>query len=241
MLYRETNSVHHALNDLDQFSQSLKAGDVREEYDKVLSELKKSKERLYKLQSRMDQAQSQAEQAKKQEQEEKEKEKEDKKNKMKEAEERQRIAKEEAEKKRRRDEEEAEVARKKQAMITTKVTLSRPPLDFIAALDATPAEATALWNALPEARHAPALSYIRYSEEHRLQKPFFPAAAKHVSGWIASEAEHRSHMVRCGVDLKDLLTTMLDGLESWHTDLGFGSVVTQRARAVVDSAAAWWG
>lgn len=138
--------------------------------------------------------------------------------------------------KRKRDEE-AEAPSKKPA---TSIP-SRPPRAFIAALDTSTSEATALWNALPAARHAPALNYIAYAEEHRLRWPYFPASGTHVSTWIASEAEDRAHIVKHGGNLSEVLTEMLDGLESWHVELGFGSVVTQRARAVVAGAAAWWG
>lgn len=154
--------------------------------------------------------------------------------------------------KRKREEEATEAASKKPATVTTvapattasavaAITPSRPPRSFIAALDTSTSEATALWNALPAARHAPALNYIAYAEDHRLRWPYFPASATHVSTWIASEAEDRSHIVKHGGNLSEVLTEMLDGLESWHVELGFGSVVTQRARAVVAGAAAWWG
>lgn len=120
-----------------------------------------------------------------------------------------------------------------------KHTNRTPPQSFLNALSTH--GAAALWYALPEERHASALSYLQYAEKHFLRTPYLPASATHVSGWIAYEAEQHSFRRKRDANLAEALSALLDGLESWHLDLGFRPVVTQRARAVVAGAVTWWG
>lgn len=142
---------------------------------------------------------------------------------------------EESPRKRRRNESLELVRPGKQAKHTTRT----PPQSFLNALSTH--GAAALWYALPEDRHAPALSYLQYAEKHFLPTPYLPVSASHVSGWIAYEAEQNSFRRKRDANLAEALSALLDGLESWHLDLGFRPVVTQRARAVVAGAATWWG